>query len=202
MPGVEPVFDPRAIVSSLERHGVVYVLIGGLARVLRGADETTTGVDICTAYSPDNLERLTSAVAELGATRADGLELVLTDRAMSDERVIALSTGYGALNIVGTPAGVTRGCVDLRRAASRENLGHGLQPYVASAGDLAGMAAALHREEDIARLPELRRIMELEVDRRQTIAPPQPAVRGPVRHAHTLDQDRAGLERGGPTLRP
>jgi hypothetical protein len=202
MPGAEQSFDPRAIVSSLERHGVVYVLIGGLARVLRGADELTAGVDICPAYPPDNLERLTSAVAELGATRADGQELVLTGRTVSGEQVIALATGYGTVNVVGSPAGVTRGFVDLRRAASRENLGHGLEPYVASAGDLAGMAAALHRDEDIARLPELRRIMELEVDRQQTIAPPQPVVRGPVRHAHTLDQDRQGLERDGPTLRP
>jgi hypothetical protein len=36
------------------------------------------------------------------------------------------------------------------------------------------MAAALHRERDIARLPELRRIMELGVDRAHTIGPHQP----------------------------
>jgi len=199
VPRAEQSFDPRAVVASLERHRVVCVVIGGLARVLRGADEITAGVDICPTYGPDNLERLTSAAAELGAVRADGRELVLTDRGMSEEKVIALSTGFGALNIVGTPAGVARGCVDLRRAATRENLGHGLQPYVASAGDLAGMAAALHRDQDIARLPELRRIMELEVDRQQTIAPP-PAVRGSVRHALTIDRDRERLEREGPTL--
>ena len=34
------------------------------------------------------------------------------------------------------------------------------------------MAAALHRPQNLARLPELRRIMELEVDREQTIRSP------------------------------
>jgi hypothetical protein len=192
-------FDPRAILASLERNRVVYVLIGGLARVLRGTDELTTGVDICPTFAPDNLERLARVVGELDAVRADGQPLVLTDQTLSDEQVIALVTGFGSLNIVGTPAGVARGCVDLRRAATRENLGHGLQPYVASAGDLAGMAASLDRERDIARLPELRRIMELEVDRQQTI--PAPVVPGPIRRTPTIGLERDGLRRG-PTLKP
>ena len=33
----------------------MYIVIGGLARVLRGADETTTGVDIVQAQPPTTL---------------------------------------------------------------------------------------------------------------------------------------------------
>jgi hypothetical protein len=95
----------------------------------------------------------------------------------------------GEVKVVLAPAGVPRGFVALRGAASKENLGHGLQPYVAAVGDLAAMAAALHRPHDIARLPDLRRIMELEVDREQTISPPvepslRTASRGPRRGRH------------------
>ena len=181
----QPPFDPRQIVASLERHRANYVLIGGLARVLRGCDEITTGVDITPAFGADSLERLAAALQELAATQTNRRRLEVTERLLSERPVIALTTAFGALNIVAKPAGVARGFIDLRRAATREDLGHGLRPYIASAGDLAGMAAALHRDQDIAVLPALRRIIELEVDRAQTIGPPQ--VRGPARHTSGLD---------------
>jgi hypothetical protein len=167
-------FDPRSILASLERSGTNYIVIGGLARVLRGVDETTTGLDISPGLTADNIERLKRALAELNAARPDGFELTLTEHTLGREPFIELSTPFGELNMVSQPAGVPRGFVALRGAATKENLGQGLQPYIASAGDLAAMAAALHRDEDLVRLPVLRRIMELEVDRRQTIGPPVP----------------------------
>ena len=51
---------------------------------------------------------------------------------------------------------------DLRRHASREPLGRGVRPSVASVGDLARMLAALGREQDVPHLHELRRLRELE----------------------------------------
>lgn len=39
------------------------------------------------------------------------------------------------------------------------------------------MSAALHRDQDLERLPELRRIVELEVERELMPAPPE--IRGP-----------------------
>ncbi|MGI8430074.1 MAG: hypothetical protein ACR2OB_12420 [Solirubrobacteraceae bacterium] len=186
-------FDPRAILAALERKRVTYVLIGGLARVLRGADEMTHGVDICPTFGRDNIDRLERATSELDARRLGGQTLVWSEQAIDAEDVLLLSTQFGALNIVGTPAGVPRGCVDLRHAATKEHLGYGLQPFVASAGDLARMAAALHRDQDVARLPELRRIMELEADREQTLAP---AASPSLRTGMSLRLGREGPERG------
>jgi hypothetical protein len=173
-PAAAAAFDPRAILSSLERSGATYMIIGGLARVLRGADEITTGVDICPIVTVPNVTRLERALNELGAERADGEDLVLTERVLDEENVLGLTTPFGELKLIAAPAGAPRGFTALRAAARKEDLGHGLRPYVASAGDLAAMAAALHRDQDIARLPELRRIMQLEVDREQTISPPAP----------------------------
>jgi hypothetical protein len=169
MPGRRQTFDPRAILAALERNYVSYVLIGALAQVVRGADQITQGVDICPSFASDNLERLAHAADELGARHADGSQLALTDEALGNERVISLSTSSGTLQIVGAPEGAPRGFVDLRRAATKEHLGDGLQPLVASTGDLARMASALNRQRDLERLPQLRRIIELEADPAQTL---------------------------------
>jgi hypothetical protein len=177
MPSRRTEFDPRAILAALERNYVDYVLIGGLAQVLRGGDHVTVSVDICPSFAAGNLERLSRAVADLAAKRLDGESLEVTDNALGDETVISLTTGAGALQVIGSPTGAPKGYVDLRRAATKEHLGQGIQPVVASVGDLARMAAALDRDRDIARLGQLRRIMELEADREQTLSTPTPPAR-------------------------
>jgi hypothetical protein len=185
-------FDPRAILAALERNYVDYVLIGGLARVLRGSYETTRGVDLCPSFGEDNIERLGQAVGELEAQQADGRKRVFDERTLGGEDVVAFSTAAGELKIVPSPAGAPNGFVDLRRAATKEHLGHGLQPLVASTGDLARMAAALHRDQDVARLSELRRIMELEVDREPMLVPP---ARRPARTSERSAKRERRLER-------
>jgi hypothetical protein len=165
MPRAKPPFDPRLIVAALERNYVDYVVIGGLARVIRGATETSTGVDVCPSFAEANVDRLAAAAAELAARPVAGGQLELSERTLGAAEVTGFTTRCGRLNIVPAPAGAPNGFVDLRRAATKEHLGHGLQPLIASTADLARLAAALHRDQDLARLPELRRIMELEVDR-------------------------------------
>jgi hypothetical protein len=50
----------------------------------------------------------------------------------------------------------------LRRAATREPLGRGVRPSVASIGDLARMVSALSDEERLPQLMQLRRLVEFE----------------------------------------
>jgi hypothetical protein len=178
-------FDPRLILAALERNYVDYVLIGGLAQVLRGADQITAGVDICPSFASNNLQRLARAVDDLDARRADGGAPELSDDALVAEPVLALSTPAGVLQIIGSPEGAAKGYIDLRRAATTENLGLGLQPLVASVGDLARLAAALDRDRDRPRLAQLRQIMELDADRAgalpRPVAPTQISGRPPAR---------------------
>jgi hypothetical protein len=183
MPSRRSPFDPRGILAALERNYVDYVLIGGLAQVLRGADCVTAGVDICPSFAAGNLDRLSRAVVDLAAERLDGESLEVTDKALGSETVMSVATTAGSLQIIGSPAGAPKGYVDLRRAATKEHLGQGIQPLVASVGDLARMAAALHRDQDTARLRQLRRIMELEADREQTLSAPTEPARQPSRSA-------------------
>jgi hypothetical protein len=184
-------FDPRAMLAALERGYVNYVVIGGLARVIRGTGQITHDLDICPSLAKGNLPRLQSALADVDARLRSGRAPELGGDGLGDE-IIELSTSAGALKLVPSPAGAPAGFSDLRRAATQEHLGHALRPLVASTGDLARMAAAVHREQDIARLPELRRVMELEANRELTVAS---EIKGPSTAAiRRLREDRERLE--------
>ncbi len=157
-------FDPLGLLKTLDRHRVTYIVIGGLARIVQGADEMTNGVDIVPPMREENLRRLDLALEELGARRTDRKKLAPLQSDPAPEAVLALTTDLGELNIVPQPEG-TRGYDDLRRAATREYLGKGVRSSIASVGDLARMISALGREDDIPKLMAMRRIAELEVGR-------------------------------------
>jgi hypothetical protein len=55
------------ILHALQDARVDFILIGALARVLHGSDETTAGLDLTASPRPDNLERLDTALDQLGA---------------------------------------------------------------------------------------------------------------------------------------
>lgn len=59
--------DANVMFACLERHGVRFVLIGGLAAVLHGSPLPTLDANICPSRDADNLTRLASALDELDA---------------------------------------------------------------------------------------------------------------------------------------
>jgi hypothetical protein len=158
-----PPFDPYALLSALERRRVAYIVVGAFARIIRGADELTDGLDVAPSLREESLLRLEAALADLGAERVDGRALAL-EEAIEAEPLIRLRSPAGELGIVPEPAGTRRGYDDLRRAATREHLGRGLRPAVASTADLARMLAALGPDVDLPKLRALRHLTELELD--------------------------------------
>jgi hypothetical protein len=66
-PRVPPRLDVEAILGALDRHGVDYVLIGGIAARLHGSPLLTEDVDITPALDRPNLARLAEALTELEA---------------------------------------------------------------------------------------------------------------------------------------
>ncbi len=151
-------FDPHELLGALQAGHISFLVIGAFARVIHGTGEVTDGIDITPSMREDNLSRLEKALDDLQAGRVDGKQLDLADLS---EPVIELETRAGVLKLVPEPAG-TRGYDDLRRHASREPLGRGVRPQVASAGDLARMLGALDRDDQIPTLLRLRRLIELE----------------------------------------
>jgi hypothetical protein len=161
-------FDPYGLLHTLDQHRVTYIVIGGFARVIQGTEEITRGLDIVPSTRPENLRRLDGALRDLGAARADSRDLTIDEKTIGTENMLELQTEHGELKIVPEPVG-TRGYDDLRRAATREPLGRGVRPSVASIGDLARMVSALGDEERIPQLMQLRRLVELERVRERVI---------------------------------
>jgi hypothetical protein len=159
--GKSPLFDPYALLTALERQRITYVLIGGFARIIQGTEELTNGLDLTPSTRGENLRRLELALDDLDARLPNGRPPAL-DRDLPKQALLELQTDAGELKIVPEPVGTRGGYDDLRRAATREPIGRGLRPRVASIGDLARMLAALGREQDIPPLQQLRTLAELE----------------------------------------
>jgi hypothetical protein len=151
-------FDPYALLAALQARGVSFVVIGAFARVIHGTGELTDGLDVTPSMREENLSRLAKALDDLDARRRDRKQL---DRLDLHDPVIELDTRAGELKLVPKPDG-SHGYDDLRRHASREPLGRGVRPQVASPGDLARMLGALEREHEIPTLLRLRRVIELD----------------------------------------
>src|SRR5471030_2767108 len=74
MPEAVP-YRPDKLLEVLERHGVDYVVIGGLAAELRGSPYATRDVDVTPARTKANFTKLAAALRELDAKlRVPGLD--------------------------------------------------------------------------------------------------------------------------------
>lgn len=116
--------DADELFACLDRHGVRYVLIGGLAAVLHGSPLLTSDADICPARDPDNLIHLAAALDDLDARiRAgdapDGVRFPRDATFLGRVDLLNLITRAGDLDLAFVPAGGA-GYEDLaRRAAPR-----------------------------------------------------------------------------------
>jgi hypothetical protein len=164
----EPEFNPGPILEVLARHGVRYVLIGGYAGVIHGSPYLTTDVDVVPDAEPENLERLSSALAELDArvwtpSEPNGVPFDHDAASLAAVRIWNLVTDFGRLDISFEPSG-TSGYRDVARdAVHLEILGIGVD--VASLADVIRSKEAADREKDRLVLPVLRRLLE-ETERR------------------------------------
>lgn len=162
----EPVrvpLDPVEIFRALERHGVRYVVIGGLAGVLMGAPVVTNDADICPDRSPMNLERLAAALRELNAgiridTEPDGVPFACDREFLEGVAILNLRTRHGDLDISFQPAGTT-GYGDLAADAATVRLA-GRDVAVASLRDVIRSKEAANRPKDQVVLPILRALLD------------------------------------------
>lgn len=148
-------FDPYALMRILQDAGIDYILVGTVARILHGTDEI-----------PD--ERLDVLIRKkdqgdyYAAVRANTVWMPLSPK--NDEphepEDVRFLTRWGELYSTLFPAG-TKGFTDLRRRAERIDLGGGLRPRLAAAGDLVRMLEATGDPTLAPQLEELRSLLEL-----------------------------------------
>ena len=162
-------FRPERILAVLAKHGVEYVMIGGLAAAIHGSDLVTGDMDITPALGEDNLSRLSSALKDLRARvrtldLPEGLPFAHDARSLAAAGVWNLVTNAGDLDISFVPSG-TQGFSDLRRdAVTIEILGSSTS--VASLADIIRSKEAAGRPKDIVAIPLLRRLLD-EIERRR-----------------------------------
>src|SRR5580700_9954189 len=104
-------FDATAIVASLNRNGVRYVVIGALAAQLQGAPiPRTRDIEVTPASDSENLQKLSAALHELKARIrvadvADGLKFDHDGASLGRARAWNLTTPFGEFDLSFVPSG-------------------------------------------------------------------------------------------------
>lgn len=156
--------DLSGLLETLARHGVDYVVIGGVATQVHGHRRTTMDLDLTPDPGSENLRRLAAALAELEARPRDhdfgSGEIPPADpeRLVVAPIVPPLITRHGQVHILKEPKGA-RAFEELRQAALVVEL-DGIEVAIASLDDLIRMKRAAGRSsdlDDIAALAEVER---------------------------------------------
>lgn len=155
--------------ACLDRHGVQYVLIGGLAAVLHGSPLPTLDADICPSRTQENLARLAAALSEIDARirtpdAADGVAFPREAAFLAGVELLNLVTRVGDVDLAFLPAG-TSGFDDLARRAVPMHI-RSVTIAVAALEDIIRSKEAANRPKDRRSLPVLRQLLE-ELRKRQ-----------------------------------
>jgi hypothetical protein len=152
-------FDPEATVRILNKHGVRYVVIGGIAAQLHDLPvPATVDIDVTPALDLKNLESLANAFDELEA----GLYSVDEGATWFPRRPVEnwaqyaslhLMTKFGPVDIVFRPDGAANGFADVLRDAEESMLGEEPVLVIATATWVA-LKQAAGRQKDIEHLDQ------------------------------------------------
>lgn len=121
-----PPFLPEEMVRVLSENEVAYVMIGGIAATAWMSPYATQDVDICPSSDERNLEKLSSALDDMGAKRVtdldpEGVEVEIKPEYLRSANEIAFMTRWGPLDLVFVPRG-TGGYDDLLKEAVGDDL--------------------------------------------------------------------------------
>ncbi len=144
-----------ALLGALNRHGVDFVVIGGLAGIAHGSAYPTYDLDVAYAREPANQQRLADALAELDVTLRGAppdLPFQLDVKTIHNGSNFTFDTKFGSFDVLGEAAGVTS-FEDLRSAASQEEI-EGVPVRIASIDHLIAMKRAGNRPKDQLMLEE------------------------------------------------
>jgi len=152
--------------QALEREGVRYLLVGGVAVNLHGAERLTMDIDIMLALDAENLQRFLAAIKPLGLRPANALvtleqfcDPAAVDSWIRDKHMLAFqlrpSAGNGpSLDILVKPV-VPFDAAYARRVRMDAD---GVQVSVAATVDLVALKSGTNRDIDRADIRALQRL--------------------------------------------
>lgn len=137
------------LLQTLDRHGVDFVVVGGVAGLAYGSAYPTYDFDI--AYSRDaaNLGRLVAALADIGVSLRGAppdLPFQLDAQTLVNGANFTFDTEFGSFDILGDVAGI-KSYESLRRKSKFKRIA-GVDVRVASLDDLISMKRAANRVKD------------------------------------------------------
>jgi predicted nucleotidyltransferase len=139
------------ILDDLNRAGIRYVVIGGIALISHGVVRATRDVDVLLAPEAENMKRLSDLIARWGATRPDGSPV--PDGQIAPGRAINLSTPHGDLDLLAErPSPLTFAEVVARANGRRVD---GVETMVCSLADLVALKRIAGRKRDLVDLHDL-----------------------------------------------
>lgn len=144
-----------ALLGPLVRHGVDFVVVGGVAGFAHGSNYPTYDLDVAYARGPANAERLVAALTELGVKLRGAPEDVpfqLDSRTIENGANFTFVTDYGDFDVLADVGGI-RSYEELKAEAVPRRL-FGLDILVASIDHLIAMKRAANRTKDKLMLEE------------------------------------------------
>lgn len=137
------------LLGPLVRHGVDFVLIGGMAGVAHGSNYPSFDLDVLYARNRANIGRLVAALEEIGVrlrgAPAD-LPFVLDGRTIENGANFTFITPYGDFDVLAEAAGMPS-YEDLRSEALEQEVS-GVPVKIASLDHLIAMKRAANRPKD------------------------------------------------------
>lgn len=155
-------FEAEPIVRALVSHGVVFVVIGGMAARMQGSPLPTQDIDVTPDASPANVSRLSAALRDLDARVRhpdipEGLPFSHDATPLASANFWNLTTTYGDLDVTFRPAGTT-GYADFEAGMVTVDV-HGTPFPVAGLADVIRSKDAANRDKDRRALPVLRELL-------------------------------------------
>lgn len=136
--------DQIELLRALARHGVEFVVVGGVPAQMHGWRGATADLDIAVSTEDANVERLNLALASVGAGNG-------TVGAFGT----VFTTRYGRLELVRRAHAIGH-YADWLRGAQEHRLDEGFIVVVAAPDDILRSKEAAGREKDRAALPQMR----------------------------------------------
>jgi hypothetical protein len=143
------------LLGPLVRHGVDFVVVGGIAGFAHGSNYPSFDLDVAYARDRANLARLVEALEEIGVTLRGAppeLPFQLDVLTLENGANFTFRTQYGDLDVLADVGGVRS--YDQLRAASEEKEIAGVGVRVASIDHLIAMKRAANRTKDRLMLEE------------------------------------------------
>jgi hypothetical protein len=153
------VADVQRLLDALAAGGVRFVVVGGVALVLRGSSRVTLDLDLCYARDPDNLSRLASALAPFHPRLRGAppeLPFLWDARTLASGLNFTLTTDLGDLDILGEIPGIG-GYAQVARASSDLRVGDARVAVM----DLDGLERAKRAAGRVKDLLDLAEIAEI-----------------------------------------